>query len=95
MNTKGEHGSDPTASRLAPAYDMSTSSESASAAENYKIQEYNLLLVGHPQGRARGCYEGLAASLTVRCQLVTAMHTQEPVESAEAALYLHPWRPLK
>ncbi|CAM9770377.1 unnamed protein product [Rangifer tarandus platyrhynchus] len=23
------------------------------------------------------------------------MHTQEPMESAKAALYLHPWRPLK
>ena len=62
VNMNQEHCSDPTASRLAPAYAVSISSESASAAESYEIQEYNLPWVGHPQGRAWGCYEGLATS---------------------------------
>lgn len=67
-----EHGSDPTASRLATAQDVLISSESASVAESYEIQEHNLPWVGHPQGWARGCYEGIATSLTVRCQLIKA-----------------------
>lgn len=67
-----EHGSDPTASRLATAQDVLISSESASVAESYEIQEHNLPWVGHSQGWARGCYEGIATSLTVRCQLIKA-----------------------